>query len=208
MDRKTYDLLVRAVTEGKKKCLGETMTVKDLLDLGWNSVRLRWANDNIPTALLYKDCDDEYCLDDETHNPLQEKALNVVVKVEDHYEEDTDGFPIVYCDEVVPKTESYYKNLLIRAKENNINIVNLNVADQLESELKNRMKENEGISDEQFDLACNLVRETYLKYENLTIWAIVEALLDIITDSEESFNSFDFYSITRKELGDEAPYYL
>ena len=211
MDKKTYDLLVRAVTEEKRKCFGKTMTVKELLDLGWNSIRLRWVNDNIPTALLYKDCDDEYCLDDEIHNPLQEKVLDVVVKVADCYDEDVDGFPIVFCDEFVAKTESYesyYKKLLTKAKENNIDIVNLNVADQLENELKNLAKENEGISDEQFDLACALVKDTYLKYENLTIWAIVEALLDIIRDSKESFNSFDFYSITRKELSNKATYYL
>lgn len=100
MDRKMYDLLVRAVTEEKRRCLGEIMTIKDLLDLGWNSVRLRWKNDNIPTATLYKDHEDEYDLDDDIHNPLQEKVLDVVVKVEEYYDEDSDGFPIVFCDEI------------------------------------------------------------------------------------------------------------
>lgn len=99
MDRKTYDLLVRAVTEEKRRCLGETMTIKDLLDLGWNSVRLRWKDENIPTAILYKDHEGEYSLDDKIHNPLQEKVLDVVVKVDECYDEDSDGFPIVFCDE-------------------------------------------------------------------------------------------------------------
>ena len=97
MDRKTYDLLVRAVTEEKRKCLGETMTVKELLDLGWNSVRLRWENDpNVPTALLYKDHEDNYELDDKLHNPLKKEVLNLLVEVDEEYTEDADGYPIIY----------------------------------------------------------------------------------------------------------------
>ena len=202
MDRKTYDLLVRAVTEEKRSCLGETMTVKELLDLGWNSVRLRWANDDIPTALLWKDCEDEYSLDDETHNPLQEKVLNVVVKVEDHYEEDADGFPIVYCDEVVTnKVKSYYRELFDKVCQTKMipvyEEVNYDVASELNAQCTQKL------SDEQFDEACSLIKEVYLKYEALSIFAITAALIKI---TEDNFENFDFKSISRAKLADEACY--
>ena len=77
-------------------------------------------------------------------------------------------------------------------------IVDLEVAYELSGCL------NTEISDKKFDEACSLIKETYLKYEDLTIWAVTTALLDMTEDLEQA----DLTAITRRELGDKACYYL
>ena len=97
---------------------------------------------------------------------------------------------------------SYYKNLLQKAKENNIEVIDLDVANELSCCL------NEEVSDKKFDEACSLIKETYLKYEDLTVWSVTRALLDYIADEDKTLETFDLTSITRSELGDKACYYL
>lgn len=97
---------------------------------------------------------------------------------------------------------SYYRNLLQKAKENNIEVVDLDVAHELSCYL------NEEVSDKKFDEACSLIKETYLKYEDLTVWSVTRALLDHIADEDETLETFDLTSITRSELCDKACHYL
>ena len=93
---------------------------------------------------------------------------------------------------------SYYRTLLKKADKYNINVVDLEVAYELNGCL------NTKISDKKFDEACGLIKETYLKYEDLTIWAVTTALLDMTEDLEQA----DLTAITRRELGEKACYYL
>ena len=94
--------------------------------------------------------------------------------------------------------KSYYRSLLKKATKHKIEIVDLEVAYELSGCL------NTEISDKKFDEACSLIKETYLKYEDLTIWAVTTALLDMTEDLEQA----DLTAITRRELGDKACYYL
>ena len=67
----------------------------------WNSVRIRWDSKDTPTAVIYKDCNDNsYSVDDLEHNPLGEKVLDLKVQVDNYYEEDADGYPIIFVDEI------------------------------------------------------------------------------------------------------------
>lgn len=97
---------------------------------------------------------------------------------------------------------SYYKNLLQKAKENNIEVVDLDVANELSCCL------NEEVSDKKFDEACSLIKETYLKYEDLTVESVTRALLDYIADENKTLETFDLTSITCRELGDKAYHYI
>lgn len=77
----------------KSKSLGETLTLKEVLDLWWNSVRVRT---NGGTKMCWKNaytCDNAYELDG-----LSKSTLKKLVEVENYYDYDCDGYPIVYCN--------------------------------------------------------------------------------------------------------------
>lgn len=79
--------------EAKSWSCGETMTLKEVLDLWWNSVRIR---NNKTIELCYKTaytCDEPYSLD-----TLPKSALKKLVKVDDEWDYDADGYPIVYAE--------------------------------------------------------------------------------------------------------------
>lgn len=77
----------KEITSEKLKSLGRTMKLKDALDLWWNSVR-------IGKHILYKIFDESgYELDG-----LSEKSLNRLITLDDGYDEDGDGFPIVRAE--------------------------------------------------------------------------------------------------------------
>ena len=97
---------------------------------------------------------------------------------------------------------SFYKKILDVAKENKIEVIDLEVAYEVSCCL------NEDISDKKFDEVCNLVKDTYLKYEELTLWSIVNALLDMAKNEDKTLETFDLSSISRQVLGDKASYYL
>lgn len=96
------------ITKEKRESLGQILTVRELCDMWWNSVRIRWNNEDTPTALIYKDCyDNSYSIDDLEHNPLGENVLDLKVQVDDHYEEDADGYPIIFVDEIKEEKAFY-----------------------------------------------------------------------------------------------------
>ena len=89
------------ITLEKRSSLGAILTVQELLDMWWNSVRIRWVDENVPTALCYKDINGTYSIDDYEHNPQDVDVLHMKVQVEDHFDYDADGYPIIYVDELI-----------------------------------------------------------------------------------------------------------
>ena len=80
----------------KESSLGSDLTVKELLDMWWNSVRITGKNID-GRAVLYKQCDDgEYELDKE-NQPYGEQILNMIVHTDEIYDADEDGYPIVFA---------------------------------------------------------------------------------------------------------------
>lgn len=77
------------LTYEKEDSLGRTMTLKEALDLYWNSVRIKENNKEHICFLRY---DGIYELDG-----LPEETLNRYVCLDDEYNEDADGYPIVYA---------------------------------------------------------------------------------------------------------------
>lgn len=82
--------------ETKESTLGKLMTLRELLDCWWNSVRI---DGNVCYKNAYYE-DGEYELDD-----LEESDLDRVVRVSDVYDHDLDGYPIVDVWFVEPKKE-------------------------------------------------------------------------------------------------------
>lgn len=74
--------------DDKTWTLGEQMTLRELLDCWWNSVRI--AGNSCYKNAYYEDS--EYELGD-----LDESDLDRVVEVDDDYDYDADGYPIVYA---------------------------------------------------------------------------------------------------------------
>ncbi len=72
--------------ESKERTLGERMTLRDLLDCWWNSVRI--AGNTCYRNAYYQD--KEYELGD-----LDESDLDRIVRVADSYDYDFDGYPKV-----------------------------------------------------------------------------------------------------------------
>ncbi len=80
----------------KWNSLDSDVKVKDLLDMWWNSVRIK-GNGIKGEALLYKDCHDGSYELDEEHNSHGEDILNMTVHTHSEYDEDGDGYPIIYA---------------------------------------------------------------------------------------------------------------
>ena len=74
------------LTSDKYNSLGKTMTLKDALDLWWNSVRVR-TKDGV--RLCYKCHDGDY--------ELCDLSLNLTITLDDEWDEDADGYPIVWA---------------------------------------------------------------------------------------------------------------
>lgn len=76
------------------KSLGETMTLAEACKFGWNSVRV------IDTDIIafYDPSDDEIYVDfdEDDFNGTREELLQKNIKLNDYWEEDEDGYPIVY----------------------------------------------------------------------------------------------------------------
>ena len=93
MKKDNYMYLVKNITNEKLSSLGETLTLKQALDLYWNSVRVRNKN-NI--HICYKCFDEDYVY--EELNP------NTIIVLDDEYDYDADGYPIVYANIVKEKS--------------------------------------------------------------------------------------------------------
>lgn len=78
----------------KENTINKEIKLKDLLDVWWNSVRIVI---NGKVAILYKECrtgDYELDLD---NNPYGEKILDAMVHTKSYWDEDGDGYPIIYA---------------------------------------------------------------------------------------------------------------
>lgn len=80
----------------KWNSLDSDVKVKDLLDMWWNSVRIKGKGIK-GEALLYKDCHDGSYELDEEHNSHGEDILNMTVHTHSEYDEDADGYPIIHA---------------------------------------------------------------------------------------------------------------
>ena len=74
------------VSWSKFNSLGQTMTLKDALDLWWNSVRIDGKG-------YFKSFENSY--EDFEGNELDDNLLNRKIKLDDEFDEDSDGYPIV-----------------------------------------------------------------------------------------------------------------
>lgn len=88
------------MTDKKWDSLGETITIKEALDMWWNSVRVRTPKgieNHIFT--MYKCCDGEYVLDDmaDILEISEEDILKCTITLDDEYDDDGDEYPIVYA---------------------------------------------------------------------------------------------------------------
>jgi hypothetical protein len=84
------------VGKDKLRSLDQVMVLKDLLDVMWNSVRLSGKGIK-GTAILYADLDGGYELALDEHS-FGEDILKMKVKTDDSYDEDGDGYPIIYAE--------------------------------------------------------------------------------------------------------------
>ena len=78
----------------KEKSLGQTMTLAEACEFGWNSVRV-WGTDIIA---FYDPSDDKVYVDfdEDDFNGTYEELLQKKIKLDDNWQEDEDGYPIVY----------------------------------------------------------------------------------------------------------------
>ena len=91
----------RWMTEAKWNTLGETITVKQALDKWWNSVRIRKKEGGY--ILIYKCCNGEYEVSEFENTPgfgdmPENKILELKITLDDEYDEDWDGYPVVYAN--------------------------------------------------------------------------------------------------------------
>lgn len=80
---------------------------------------------------------------------------------------------------------------LHKAQDMGINCLDLEIANELDCQLQ------EEISEDVFNNACDLVRETYLKYEELPVFIVVKALRRLAGEDMKDLNK-----VTRKDLGE------
>lgn len=76
------------MTDKKWNSLGETMTLKNAMDLWWNSIRVRTPNKEVITC--YKCYDGDYEI-------MGNLKLNAKITLDDEYNEDADGYPIIFA---------------------------------------------------------------------------------------------------------------
>ena len=72
-----------------------------------------------------------------------------------------------------------YKEQLERAKENNINIIALNVAYEVHCTF-------DWVTDYEFEKICELIKTAYLKSEYAELWQLIRALYNICDNDEEN----------------------
>jgi len=94
------------ITDEKENSIDTDITVKELLDMWWNSVRIKGGKIK-GTAILYKDCKDGSYELDKDNNPYGEAILDMVVHTKDEWDDDGDGYPIIYATIEGDKKESH-----------------------------------------------------------------------------------------------------
>lgn len=93
-----------------------------------------------------------------------------------------------------PQKPLNYRQSLNKANEQNLNILMLEVADEVDCM-------NIDFEEKDFEIACSLVEEAYLKSEDLSINQLARALAKLISEDKKALED-----ITRKTLIDEACY--
>lgn len=81
------------ISDLKLKSLGQTMTVADACKLLWNSVRVYGTE-----GIAYYSPKDNELVVDNCETP--EDFLKMKIQLDDFWQEDADGFPIVYGSKV------------------------------------------------------------------------------------------------------------
>ena len=95
-----------------------------------------------------------------------------------------------------------YRETLNKARENKIEAIKLNIANELDYFINCEELE---LDEEQFETACELVEEAYIESEVLmTVWALVRTLVDKITEEGTEVLNDTWY----KDLIQQATYYL
>lgn len=85
-----------------------------------------------------------------------------------------------------------FKETLNRAKEQNINPIDLEIAYELDCMLEHE------IDDETFEEACSLIYDTWCKYEDVSVWCLAKAIIDL---------DFKIDDLSRRDLADRASWY-
>ena len=89
-----------------------------------------------------------------------------------------------------------YRETLNKAKEHEINVIDLSVATELDCLAE---VEEVELTEEQFETACSIIRNAYLKAsEPISIWALTMALLNMIKEDEEDLNEIDCWDLLYK----------
>ena len=78
------------VSETMKKSLGCKMTVQDACKCGWNSVRIYGTG----IIAYYDEKDDSFEV--YGYDGPDEKLLNMEIQLDDFWQDDEDGYPIIY----------------------------------------------------------------------------------------------------------------
>lgn len=92
---------------------------------------------------------------------------------------------------------SYFKEQLNTARAHSLSIIDLDIANELWACCKQEL------SDKQFDEACSLIKSAWLRSDDITVWSLVKALLEMTNNNIE--NS-DLHQISPYDLIDKASY--
>ena len=77
------------------------MTIKQALDIWWNSIRVRMPKGVEPHKfIIYKCSNGEYNLDDmeDVLEINEEDLLKCTITLDDNYDNDSDGYPIAFAE--------------------------------------------------------------------------------------------------------------
>lgn len=91
-----HNIPYELITKKKWDSLGQTMTLKQALDLWWNSVRFEINGKNY---ICYKTCDYDYDLLHDLCEDLgmtEKQVLALEITLDDWYNFDADDYPIIY----------------------------------------------------------------------------------------------------------------
>ena len=93
----------------------------------------------------------------------------------------------------------YFKETLKKAKENEINILDLDIANEVECTLTVE------INDDIFEEICRLVRQAYLKSEYISINDFCLCIDNLISEGELALEDISTYDIS--DFIEQASYY-
>ena len=88
-----------------------------------------------------------------------------------------------------------YRETLNKAEEHKINVIDLSVATELDG-----LAEVEEIefTEEQFEKACSIIERAYMKTCETTIFAITQALLEMVKEENKALEEIDVWDLLNK----------